>query len=252
MTKYDQHQPAVSAPKIGLAITELGFSYKDNVVFSRLSMTISRGQCEVVLGENGAGKSTLYSLILGLRKKDKGTISIGCDPQQIAYLPQILHTSPTLTVKEAVTLWASLERADPIQVWDSLHDRLPRHTKEKMLAKANDRTRRLSYGEMRLITLATLFALPGKRLFLLDEPTNGLDVSARATFWELIESREPDSTVLWSTHELGEVNELTNGIRLLVDKGSRWFCSLKAFAASEAETDAAKAFSKLIARSALI
>ena len=232
-----------------LVISGVGFSYsEENVVFTDLNMELESGSCEAVLGENGAGKSTLYSLILGLRKPERGIISTECNRRQIGYLPQVLFSSPMLTVRETATLWASLERADPDKVWDGIHDRLAQHTKEKMLSKANQKASRLSYGEMRLFILSILFALPKKRLFLLDEPTTGLDISARATFWELIESRPPGSSVLWSTHEFGEVNHLTNRIRLLINQGSRSFGSLEEFADSEAEKDATEAFKKLTTR----
>ncbi len=248
MAEMSSQRPQGSAARPGLAVSGVGFSYGDNVVFSGLSMEVAKGGCEAVLGENGAGKSTLYSLILGLRMPLNGAITIGCDRQQIGYLPQVLFSSPTLTVKETVTLWSSLERADPVGVWENIQSRLTRHTKDKLLSKVNQRTSRLSYGEMRLFILAILFTLPEKRLFLLDEPTTGLDITARATFWELVESRSPGSTVLWSTHEFGEVNHLTDGITLLVNRGSRSFGSLKEFADSEAEKDATKAFKKLMSR----
>lgn len=187
------------------------------VALHDVSLTVQQGELVGLLGPNGAGKTTLLSLVSGQRLPDAGTVRLlGADPRRpsgragLGITPQETGLPPTLKVREVVDFVAG-HFADPAPGGELL-DRFG-------LADLSSRqTGALSGGQKR--RLAVALALVGRpRVLLLDEPTTGLDVSARAALWDAIrEYHAGGGTVLLTSHYLEEVQALAQRV-VVVDKG---------------------------------
>jgi len=160
-----------------LQASQLSKSYNGQIIFSGLTFSISNRQKIGVIGRNGAGKSTLFKILLGQETSDSGQIIIN-DQANIGYLKQeddfknnesALDYLARLSSKEE---WQIKKIASRFQLDD-----------EKLLAPALS----LSGGwRMRLKLVGML--LPEPNLFLLDEPTNYLDLNTLLLLEKYLES----------------------------------------------------------------
>ena len=165
-------------------------AYGGRTVLRDLSLSVERGVVFGLLGANGAGKTTAIECMLGIRKPDRGTVSIlGLDPrarrkqlfQQVGVQFQESSYQREVRVGELCRETASLYRrpAD----WESLLAEFGLEGREKSLVKD------LSGGQrQRLFVILAL--LPSPSAVFLDELTTGLDVKARRTVWRVLEERK--------------------------------------------------------------
>ena len=184
------------------------------VALDDVDLELRGGEVLALLGPNGAGKTTALSVILGLRRPDRGRAELlGTDPRDrdaraaIGVTPQDAGFPPTLRVHEIVDLVLA-------------HFAMPVPTAE-LLARfglADCRRRQaggLSGGERRRLSVALAFAGRPLAVFL-DEPTTGLDVEARRSLWrELQEYAATGGTILLTTHHLEEAEALATRVALL-------------------------------------
>lgn len=182
-----------------------------------VTLEIPRGAVVALLGANGAGKTTALSLLLGLRRPDRGTARLfGRDPRdpatrrRLGCTPQESGFPQTLRVVEVLALVsAHFERpAEPQEL-------LRRFLLEEV---ARRQTGGLSGGQRRRLALA--LALAGSpELLVLDEPTTGLDIESRQATWRELESFvEEGGTILLTTHYLEEAEALASRI-VLIERG---------------------------------
>lgn len=179
-----------------------------------VDLTITAGEVVALLGPNGAGKSTTIDMLLGLARPDTGEVTLyGLDPGvairtgRVGALLQSGGLLPDLTVREIVTLAASLHRAPR-----PLPDVIDRAGLEGLVGR---RIAGLSGGEQQRVRFA--MALVGDPdLIVLDEPTAGLDVEARRAFWAAMRAETGKGrTVLFATHYLEEADAYADRIVLL-------------------------------------
>lgn len=187
------------------------------VALDDVSLDIAPGELVGVLGPNGAGKSTLLSLLTGQRRPDSGTVRLaGGDPREartraiLGSTPQETGLPPTLKVREVVEFVAG-HYADPLDA----RELLERFGLGELAAR---QTGSLSGGQKR--RLAVALALVGRpEVILLDEPTTGLDVSARHELWSAIRDfHAGGGTVLLTSHYLEEVQALAERV-VVIDHG---------------------------------
>ncbi len=184
-----------------------------------LDLALGEGEVHAVLGPNGAGKTTAISIMTGLRLPDSGTVSVlGGNPRdtrirrRIGLTPQESGFPPNLRVSEILRL-VRAHFDDPVPHRDLL-SQFP-------LGNLLDRQAGgLSGGQRRI--LATALAFAGRPdLVFLDEPTTGLDVSARQALWEAIRlHRDRGATVILTTHYLEEADALATRVAV-VHQGRR-------------------------------
>lgn len=188
-----------------LSITDLACLRGDRLVFEALSTQLNPGDGLLLTGRNGSGKSSFLRMVSGLLEPFDGTILInGRNPYADwrATAPSVVfvgHEDPVkgaLTVQENLSFWASLSEDAPLaksQLSDIMRTLHLRHL-------ANAPGTALSSGQRRRVSLARLM-LSQADLWLMDEPTTGLDTDSVAQIEEVVaDHRAKGGIVLLSTH----------------------------------------------------
>lgn len=207
-----------------LAIRDLHKRYGKITALDGVNLTVEKGQLIGLLGPNGAGKTTLVSIICGLRHADRGAVEVcGIDalanPQaargHIGLAPQELGIYPIDTVRQNLSLFGELSGLRG----GHLRDQITAITEALTLSELMDRKAgELSGGQKRRLHTA-IALLNEPSLILLDEATTGADVESRSALLQVVkELAKRGSSVLYSTHYLGEVEDL--GARVvIIDQG---------------------------------
>jgi ABC-2 type transport system ATP-binding protein len=207
-----------------LIVENLSKRYGPLVALGGVDLQVAAGEIVALLGPNGAGKTTLVSIIAALLEPDEGRVLVnGVDPHlqprkarcHLGFVPQETGVYPVLSVAENLRFFGSLgglRGADLRRRIDEVAQALDLSSLLHRQAQA------LSGGEKR--RLHTAMALThGPCLLLLDEPTAGLDVQARAQLIEVVRGlAEAGSAILYSTHYLAEVEDLDASVAIL-DRG---------------------------------
>jgi ABC-2 type transport system ATP-binding protein len=179
-----------------------------------VDLTIEPGEIVAFLGPNGAGKTTTIDMVLGLSEPTAGEVSVlGLRPRQAiarGLVSAVMQTGgllKDLTVRETVAYTASLF-ADTRPVDEVLAD-------AGIIAISDRKVGKCSGGEQQRLRFA-MALLPDPALLLLDEPTTGMDVEGRRTFWSAIRAdAEKGRTVLFATHYLEEADQYADRIVLI-------------------------------------
>jgi ABC-2 type transport system ATP-binding protein len=213
-----QQRGAIAA---ALDIAGVSHSYGKRKALSDISFSVRPASFCVLLGLNGAGKSTLYSLITRLYAAQKGIIRIfGFD----------VNRAPSEGLRrlgvvfQARTLDLDLTVQQNLSYHAALHGISARETKLRagfvldqvgMSGRADDKARTLSGGQMRRVEIARAL-LHRPRMLLLDEPTVGLDIKARADILKHVRGlvAETGIGVLWATHLIDEIEPGDNVVLL--------------------------------------
>ncbi len=165
----------------------------DRLVLDRISLSVPEGGALLLLGPNGAGKSTLLRALAGLGRVDAGRISFdGSDELagKIAYLGHLDGIKPGLSAAENLAFAARVAGRDPASALDALG----------LARLAGLPARMLSAGQKRRLALARL-VVSGAPLWLLDEPTLGVDAASVAAFGaQLAAHRAGGGVVVAATH----------------------------------------------------
>ena len=202
-----------------LDVEKLVKRYGDNQVLKGVNLKIPEGEFYALMGPNGSGKTTLASIIASVRFPTSGKIEIyGKKPENakelIGYIPQENFSSPILTGKENLMYFAGLLGYSKGAAEKIVKDLL---TKVGLHKEAAKKVSDYSGGMRKRLEVATAL-FPKIKLLILDEPTTGLDPSARRKFLGLIqELREEKTTVLLITH-IGADAELASRVGL-IDEG---------------------------------
>jgi ABC-2 type transport system ATP-binding protein len=191
-------------------------------VLSEIGFVIERSQIFGLLGPNGAGKTSLIRAISGRLKLDSGTIELsGESPREnrqarrrLGLVPQEIALYSELTARENLAVFARLMGVSREEITPRVDWALERIG---LLDRADDRVQTLSGGMRRRINIAAGI-LHNPEVLLLDEPTVGVDPSAREKIHEfLLELREEGLAILLTTHDLEQAAELSDRIGILVD-----------------------------------
>jgi ABC-2 type transport system ATP-binding protein len=202
-----------------IVIEKLTKKYGNNTVLDNINLKINEGEFYALMGPNGSGKTTLASIIASVRFASDGKVEIfGRKPEQakdmIGYIPQENFSSSLLTGKENLLYFAGLLSYSKEKA-EHLADELL--TKVGLNEDAHKRVSEYSGGMRKRLEVATIL-FPQMKLLILDEPTTGLDPSARRAFLGMIqELRSEKTTILLITH-IGADAELASRVGL-IDEG---------------------------------
>lgn len=206
-----------------LCMSGVSFGYANTQILHSLDLIVERGVTGV-LGTNGAGKTTLLRIAATALRAGAGTVSIeGADVQDrvlrrqarrsIGYMPQMSGFPRSFTVHDLVAYSAWLHKVPRKQMSTSTAEAIERADLTDRRATA---LRELSGGMLRRAFLAQAIVHQPK-LLILDEPTAGLDPQQRLAFRRLITSMGEDSAVLFSTHQVDDIEHTADQVRIVHD-----------------------------------
>jgi len=199
-----------------IEISGLTKSFGSRDVLRGLDLCVRPGRVTAVVGSNGAGKTTLIKCLLGLVRPDAGSIRIdgvrvGDDPAyraSIGYASQMSRFPENLTAREVTNVLLGLRGASAVIDWE-LFERLD------LASHMDTRVRALSGGTRQKLSAALAF-LFAPSLYVLDEPSAGLDPVASAVLKDkILGERGKGKTVLVTSHVMSELDELADDIVLL-------------------------------------
>ncbi|CAK9078808.1 unnamed protein product, partial [Durusdinium trenchii] len=187
-----------------------------------ITLDMHQGSIMGLLGHNGAGKSTTMSIMTGLYPPTTGDVvvhgvsvrgdSLGVR-RQLGVCLQHNALYENVTVEEHLRLFCMLKSV-PLNEVSSEVDRLLRDT--GMEVKRKSPSRALSGGMKRKLSIAIALA-GGSKVVTLDEPTAGVDATARRDIWHLLVKYKAGRTILLSTHFMDEADILSDRIAVIAE-----------------------------------
>jgi ABC-2 type transport system ATP-binding protein len=184
-----------------------------------VSFTVGAGRIVGLMGPNGAGKTTALKAILGLTPFEGELAVLGRDPRRDrdALMQDVCFIADVAVLPK----WLRVEHA--LDYVGGVHPRFDRTRAEAVLEKTEIRMRskigELSKGMITQLHLALIMAIDAK-LLVLDEPTLGLDLLYRRSFYEMLlnDYFDHERTILVTTHQVEEVEHLLTDV-LLINHG---------------------------------
>ncbi|NLF51114.1 MAG: ABC transporter ATP-binding protein [Leptolinea sp.] len=218
-----------------ISVKDLTRRFGDFTAVDHITFDIEPGQVVGYLGPNGSGKTTTIRMLLGLISPSEGSARvIGFDAasqsQEVrartGYMSQKFALYNELTARENLTFYAGVYGVKDEHRVDELLEQLA------LSSVSGQQVRTLSAGWRQRLALATAI-VHQPQLLLLDEPTSGVDPTARRDFWELIYDLVAEGiTILVTTHYMdeseycGRVGILNNGHLLALDTPANLKASL--------------------------
>ena len=206
---------------MGLTLEHVNKSFGQLHVIKDLSMEVKEGSIFGFLGPNGAGKTTTMRMILDIIRPDSGSITWnGKDVRDIprhnlGYLPEERGLYPKVKVQDQLVFLARLNGLSKAAALEQLDEWLERF---QIPQYRNVKVEELSKGNQQKIQfLATILHDP--LILIMDEPFSGLDpVNANLLKEALLEMHRRGKTMIFSTHQLEQVEELCEDV-VIIDQG---------------------------------
>jgi len=199
-----------------LNINNLHFGYEaTQSIINGLSVSLTPGHIVGLLGQNGAGKTTLLKLIAGLCFPTSGEIEIfgqqpkNRDPkflQELFFIPEDF-TLPNMTIQQYAHYYGVFYPCFDKALFQRALKSFELNTQQCLPA--------LSYGQTKMFL--TAFALSTRaKLLILDEPSNGLDISNKQVWKELLlKEINEEQLVIISTHQVHDIENIIDSLLLM-------------------------------------
>ncbi|KOY80716.1 ABC transporter ATP-binding protein [Lysinibacillus macroides] len=192
--------------------------YKDFTAVNDLNFTIEKGEIFGLIGQNGAGKTTTFRMILDLQETTAGTITWDGQPVNtinrdiLGYLPEERGIFPTMKVEEQLYFFGELRGMKRAELKKDIDFWIQRFELEE---KRKDKAETLSKGNQQKVQLIASFIHKPKFL-ILDEPFSGLDPVNKDLLKDaILLLKEQGTTILFSSHQMDNVEELCDHLCLL-------------------------------------
>jgi ABC-2 type transport system ATP-binding protein len=209
----------VEAARPIIQVSGIRKTYGKTVAVDEVSFDVHQGEIFGLIGPNGAGKTTTMECVEGLRRPDRGTISIlALDPLRDA---RALQLRVGIQLQQA-QLQKRIKVWEAVEFWASLYPRaLDGHALLERLGLAEKRNAwfmTLSGGQKQRLFIA-LALIHDPEVVMLDELTTGLDPQARHAIWGMVRAvRDRGKTVLLTTHLMEEAERLCDRVAI-VERG---------------------------------
>lgn len=208
-----------------VSIQDLGFKYpgQHGAFLNNLHLEIAEGERFGLFGPNGAGKTTLINCIIGLLRYQQGSIRLfGNEVKSnrkainklFGFVPQDFSFYQELSPMENLAFFGA---------WAGMNKQEIKKDSERILEVLglselrNKQVQKFSGGMKRRVNLA-IGVIHAPRILFLDEPTVGVDVHTRkAIINYLKEINENGTTLIYTSHQLSEAEELCNKVAMIDD-----------------------------------
>ncbi|MCX8481773.1 MAG: ABC transporter ATP-binding protein [Sediminibacterium sp.] len=199
-----------------IEVTDLVKKYADFTAVNKISFQVKKGEIFGLLGPNGAGKSTTIEIMETLKNKTSGQVIINglnietnaLDIKKIIGIQlQAASFYPNLNLQELLQMFAGLYQVE-IDVFEML-------SMVDLLDKKKSKFKELSGGQKQRFSIATTLINKPIIIFL-DEPTTGLDPTARRNLWALLKKiNNAGNTIIITTHYMDEADYLCDRIAII-------------------------------------
>lgn len=193
-----------------LECVNLKKKYLNKTAVEDISLHLETGKIYALLGPNGSGKTTFMKMVSGLVKPTKGSVQYKNQPigveskKEVAYMSTEPYFYSFMTVESVGTYYADFFEDFDTEAYARLI--------QEMDLDMKDKVNKLSSGMMAKMKLAATLARKAK-LYLLDEPLNGIDLIAREKIISAILSvADEDNTIVLSSHLVDELESVVDGV----------------------------------------
>ena len=200
-----------------LTVSNLSKAYDKKTVVDHVNFTFQRGKCIALIGPNGAGKTTILRTLSGILKPTSGRIIFAGHEKNedirslIGYLPQYPSFYSWMTGKEFLIYCAELSYISKAEATNRSKELLKKVGIEEA---GNQRISKYSGGMKQRLGIAQAI-IHKPKLLMLDEPVSSLDPLGRREVLSLMEDLKKEMTILFSTHILGDADEISDELLLL-------------------------------------
>ncbi|MEB2299223.1 ABC transporter ATP-binding protein [Lysinibacillus xylanilyticus] len=192
--------------------------YKDFTAVDNLDFTIEKGEIFGLIGQNGAGKTTTFRMILDLQETTAGTITWDGKPVNainrdvLGYLPEERGIFPTMKVEDQLYFFGELRGMKKSELKKAIDYWINRFELEE---RRKDKAETLSKGNQQKVQLIASF-IHKPQFLILDEPFSGLDPVNKDLLKDaILHLKEQGTTILFSSHQMDNVEELCDHLCLL-------------------------------------
>jgi ABC-2 type transport system ATP-binding protein len=213
---------SVSTGAAAVLVDDLAVRFQDVLAVAGVSFAVARGEVFGLLGPNGAGKTTTIRVLTTLLPPGGGRALVaGHDVIRealavraaIGYIPQAISVDGALTARENLDFYARVTNVPARQRAERIEQAIAAMDLEAMLGRL---ARTLSGGMLRRLEIATALLNRPAVLFL-DEPTVGLDPTARRLVWEHLGllRAQAGTTILFTTHVMEEAERYCERLAIM-------------------------------------
>lgn len=206
-----------------IELADLTKKYGSFTAVDQLNLTVCKGEIFGLLGPNGAGKSTTILMMLGLTEPTSGSVKVcGIDStsnpievkKRVGYLPEDVGFYSNMNGLESLVYTARLNSVPPEEAEQKAEQLLAR---VGLSEAGKKKTGKYSRGMLQRLGLADVL-IKNPEVIILDEPTLGIDPKGVREFLQLIVSlsKEEGLTVLFSSHDLHQVQQVCDRVGLFV------------------------------------
>ncbi|XP_077979982.1 phospholipid-transporting ATPase ABCA3-like isoform X2 [Glandiceps talaboti] len=214
-------EPDPTSIPAGIRIKKLKKVFdKNKAAVDGIDLSMYEGQITALLGHNGAGKTTTLSMLTGLFPATGGTAYVNgyniatemsAVRSSLGLCPQHDILFDRLTVEEHLYFFAKLKGLQSNKVQDEIDKYI---TALGLEDKRDVQSRALSGGMKRKLSVC-IALIADSKVVMLDEPTSGMDPSARRFTWDLLQQHREGRTILLTTHFMDEADLLGDRIAIM-------------------------------------
>lgn len=204
-----------------LQISDLSIKFKDKEVLKGLNLNVPTNSVFGFVGKNGAGKTTTMKIILGLLKPDNGKVYVNGEEvsygythtnKYIGFLPDVPEFYSFMTAEEFLKFCADITEIKKEEINNRIKEVLT------LVGLENEKHKIKGFSRGMKQRLGIAQALLNKpKLLICDEPTSALDPIGRKEILDILKSVSSETTVLFSTHILSDVERICTDVAIIND-----------------------------------
>ena len=204
-----------------LQISDLSIKFKDKEVLKGLNLNVPSNSVFGFVGKNGAGKTTTMKIILGLLKPDNGKVYVNGEEvsygythtnKYIGFLPDVPEFYSFMTAEEFLKFCAEITEIKKEEINNRIKEVLT------LVGLENEKHNIKGFSRGMKQRLGIAQALLNKpKLLICDEPTSALDPVGRKEILDILKSVSSETTVLFSTHILSDVERICTDVAIIND-----------------------------------